>query len=681
MLADARAVVGSAWHAGLMPDPDINIPTWAAEHYHVGTGAEKGRWRPDRAPYMDAVLRWMSPQDDTEEVVIIKGGQISGSETANCIITYYADIAPGPMMFVQPTVDAAIDYKRERINPTFTANPRVGKKIKAAKSRDSSNTAKYVTIPGGFLAMPGANSAQALQSRAIKIAIADEVDRWPRDVDGQGDPLGMVAKRLDTYRNQGLSKFLKLSTPGNDDESLIQSEFLETDQHRIFLPCPHCGHMDYLRRDRLTWPKGRPDQAAIVCEDCGALIHEHHKSGMLARCEARPTAQSKRPRCHGISIPGLLSPWRKWADIAVDFDAAMADLARGSDAKLKKVVNLDFGDPYKTQAEEAKASELKSRAEPYPHRMVPYGGLIIGAAADVQHNRIEAKAMAWGRGEEAWVVDYAIFWGDTLQPAIWAAFDAWLLEPLRHQSGAPMRITACAIDSGDGTHTAEVYKFCRPRAYRNVFAVKGANSLDAKELAAPTWQEMDIQGKKVQKGIQLWQVGVHSIKNRLFCRLAVNTPGTNMIHFGNWLSEEYYDQLTSEKLVKHRSRGRGVKRWEAKPGVRNEAWDVLIYNYAAALRLGLTRWGEPKWLECEIRLKQADLIDGNWPILEAQTAEEEPTPPAMTVPAALPHSTLTPPQTLPIAVSAPGRPTPEKRIPPPPARPRPLLRKSTYLER
>ena len=88
------------------------------------------------------------------------------------------------------------------------------------------------------------------------------------------------------------------------------------------MPCPHCGHMDYIRWEHIRWPTGRPEEARLFChgEDCGAEIEEHHKTWMLDRGEWRATAVSKRPRTRGYHLPGLYSPigWRSGsADLGV----------------------------------------------------------------------------------------------------------------------------------------------------------------------------------------------------------------------------------------------------------------------------------------------------------------------------------------------------------------------------
>ncbi|XZG69249.1 phage terminase large subunit family protein [Chitinibacteraceae bacterium HSL-7] len=608
--ACAAHVVGQAWLTGLMPDPDIGIVDWAdAYRYLPPTSAESGRYRSGRTPFMRPVMRFLSPSNTAiDEIILVKGGQISGSETANNFIGFIMHIAPGPAMLVQPTVDAAKDYVRERINPLIEYTPVLRDRVAAAKSRQGDNTARFKRFPGGFLAVSGANSAQGLQSRAVRYLVLDEIDRYPKDVNNQGDPVGMATKRTDTYKRT--RKIFKLSTPGNLEDSRIWKDYLETDQRRIFVPCPHCGHMDYLRWSNLRWPKGRPDEVRLYCESCGAGIEEHHKTWMFERAEDRPTAVSKRPRTVGIHVPGLYSPlgWRSWSDIVRDWEQAQEDLSRGDDELMKKVVTLDLGEPYARQGEQAVTSELQARAESYPHRMVPHGGLVLTAAVDVQANRLELLVVAWGRGEEAWIVDRHILWGDTLQEAVWRELDAYMVEPLRHQSGVPMRVTAYSVDSGDGTRQHMVYDYVRKRQALGAMAIKGANTLSAPELATPKMAEIDVGGRKVKSGVLLWMVGVHRIKTALYARLAVATPGRNCIHFGSWLPDEFYTQLTAEKLVPRRVAGRMVKRWELPSGARNEAWDLLVYNYATALRIGINRWGEPRWDAIEQAFRQGDLL-------------------------------------------------------------------------
>lgn len=621
-LAEAFPLVGHAWADGLRPDPDIPFDEWAdEERYLPPDSSEPGKFRLSRTPYMRDILRDLTPSSDIEEVVLVKGGQIAGSETANNFLGAAIHLCPSRMLMVQPTVDAAKDYMRERINPLLEYTPVLKEIVPASKSRAGGNTIKAKRFKGGFLVVTGANSAPGLQSRAIRFLVLDEIDRYKRDVDGQGDPVGMAVKRTDTFKRN--RKIFKLSTPGNADESRIMKDYAETDQRRYFVPCPHCGHMDFLRRERLRWPEDNPADAYMLCMDCGAEIEEHHKTWMMDPengAEHRPTAVSKNPAVRGYHIPGLYSPkgWRSWGAIALDLVHAEMLASRGDDTLLKKVITLDFGEPYEAQAQRAMHTAIRARAEDYAMRSVPRGGLILTAAVDVQHNRLEGKIMAWGRQEESWVVDYQVFWGDPLRGEVWDALDKWLTTPLRYEIGrTEMRVAACAIDASDGHTMEDVFKFVRPRTARMVFAIKGHKGYDAPMLPSPTVREVDRAGTKVKTGDLLWVIGVNQIKNVQAARLRLATPGRNYIHFGTWLPDNYWPMLGSEKLVPKFLNGNVYRRWVKVDGERNEGWDLLVYNYAAALRLGINRWGEAHWMECERLLTQANLF-ADLPVAESE---------------------------------------------------------------
>lgn len=53
--------------------------------------------------------------------------------------------------------------------------------------------------------------------------------------------------------------------------SRIEREFEASDQRRYFAPCPHCGHMQWLRFERLRWEKGVPRRLKYVCEELRAV--------------------------------------------------------------------------------------------------------------------------------------------------------------------------------------------------------------------------------------------------------------------------------------------------------------------------------------------------------------------------------------------------------------------------
>jgi phage terminase large subunit GpA-like protein len=84
-------------------------------------------------------------------------------------------------------------------------------------------------------------------------------------------------------------------------------------------------------------------------------------------------------------------------------------------------------------------------------------------------------------------------------------------------------------------------------------------------------------------------LGVDSVKADLATRLNVETPGPAYYHFpkaadgsdARGFTEEFFQQLTSEKCSFRYIRGVPKEEWVLETGKRNEAWDCAVYSFAA----------------------------------------------------------------------------------------------------
>ena len=116
--------------------------------------------------------------------------------------------------------------------------------------------------------------------------------------------------------------------------SRIEREYEASDQQRYYVPCPHCGTLQWLKFERLHWPKGLPDRTHYVCEACEEAIEERHEPWMIAEANGAdwmPTASAERVATAkaagivGFHISGLYSPlgWLSWDEIARGWGASM----------------------------------------------------------------------------------------------------------------------------------------------------------------------------------------------------------------------------------------------------------------------------------------------------------------------------------------------------------------------
>jgi phage terminase large subunit GpA-like protein len=382
----------------------------------------------------------LSPASPVQRVALMKGAQIGGTECGNCWIGYVIHQAPGPMMAVAPTVELAKRNSKQRIDPLIEESEVLPERVKERRSRDSGNTVLSKEFPGGVLILTGANSAVGLRSMPARYLLLDEVDGYPGDVEGEGDPILLAERRSATFQRR---KILLVSTLKTKGLSRIEREYEASDQRRYFVPCPHCHEHQTLELESLRWPEGRPREAEYACAHCGALIGERHKTWMLEHGEWRATA-ARDGRTAGFHLSSLYSPagWFSWAD-AVE----MYEQAQKSPDLMKGFVNTVLGLPFEEEAEAPEWQRLYERRESYRIGVVPEPGLFLTAGVDVQKDRIEVEVVAWGRGKESWSVDYHVIEGDTARAEVWAKLDGVLARDWPHASGHTLPIRVMCVDA------------------------------------------------------------------------------------------------------------------------------------------------------------------------------------------------------------------------------------------
>ena len=307
---DGADEVLRAWGEGLAPDPELTVSEWADRHRVLSSraSAEPGRYRTDRTPAMRAVMDALSPSHPAERIVFMKAAQVGATEAGNNWIGYVIDQVPGPMLAVQPTVELAKRNSRQRIDPLIEESLRLRERVQPARARDAGNTVLSKEFRGGILILTGANSAVGLRSIPARYLFLDEIDAYPPSADQEGDPVALAEARSLTFAHR--RKVFLVSTPTLKGLSRIEQAYERSDQRRYFVPCPHCGHRQWLRFERLRWEPERPETAHYLCEGCEAPIEERHKTTMFAAGEWRPTAEARDASTIGFPSVGAVFPGR-----------------------------------------------------------------------------------------------------------------------------------------------------------------------------------------------------------------------------------------------------------------------------------------------------------------------------------------------------------------------------------
>lgn len=568
------------------PPPDYTVSQWADARRYLSPEAssEPGRWNTDRTPYLRGILDAVS-DPLVEEVDVMSSAQIGKTEVLLNILGYHIDYDAAPILVVQPTLEMAEAFSKDRLAPMLRDTPAIQGKVKDARARDSGNTLLHKSYPGGQITMAGANSPSSLASRPKRVILMDEVDRYPASAGTEGDPVTLAKKRANTFHNR---KFILTSTPTIKGISRIERSYEQSDKRKYWVPCPHCGGHQVLKWKQVTWPEKRPDLAHYVCELCDGVINDAHKIQMLKRGEWR--AEGEFRGIAGFHLSELYSPWRKFGQVASDFAKA-----KGNKELLKAWTNTSLGETWEEQAgEKVEWQNLYARCEPYKPLTVPMSALVLSAGVDTQDNRLAVSIKAWAPGEESFLVWYGEIYGDPGQDKVWGELDEILFRTYEHESGTEMHITATAVDSG-GHHTQAVYAYCRARADRNVIAIKGSSTPGTPVRGKQSNVDFDHRGKKIAKGATVWILGVDTAKAVIYNRMKLTENGPGKMHFYVGLDQEYFEQLTSEKRVTKLVKGVPRMEWiQTRP--RNEALDCEVYAYAAAIHAGIQRvdWNKLK---------------------------------------------------------------------------------------
>ena len=535
-----------------------------------------------------------------QEVVVMAGAQLGKTEVILNIVGYHIDNDPSPILVLQPTLEMAQAFSKDRVAAgLIKSTPALRGKVKDPRARDSGNTTLHKVFPGGALTMVGANSPSGLASRPIRIVLCDEVDRYPPSAGSEGDPIQLAKKRAATFWNR---KLISVSTPTNEDNSRIQDAFEKSDQRYYHVPCKHCETDQVLKWSNVKWQENNPDSAQYVCDHCGVLWTDADRVWSIRN----GTWIAKKPfqGIAGFAISGLYSPWTPLPDAVKEFLSV-----KSNPEQLRVWTNTYLGQTWSDIGETVDDYMLSERREEMPN--VPDDALILVAGVDVQDNRLEISIIGYGRDDESWVIDHITLYGDPSTPQLWTALDSYIFAQYETENGRQIAIRATCIDSG-GHFTNSVYAYCKKNLGRKVFAIKGMGG-----------EGKPVAGRPSKNNVgrcPLFPIGVDTVKDLMFARMRIQENGPGYMHFSDKLNDEYFRQLTAEKIVTKYHKGYKKRVFE-KIRARNEALDCMVYAYAAYAIIGININGladkldEPSSVEENSRAKEVPVTPNKRPFV------------------------------------------------------------------
>ena len=553
-----------------LPPPDLTVSQWADEFRRIPpeASAEPGQWKTSRAEYQREIMDAIS-DPLIERVIVMTAAQVGKTEILLNVIGYFIDQEPSPILVLQPTLDMGQSFSKDRLSPMIRDTPALQGKVKEARSRDSGNTIMHKKFLGGHITISATNSPVSLASRPIRVLLCDEVDRYPPSSGKEGDPLTLAVKRTQNFWNR---RIVWVSTPGLLQTSRIYKGFQVSSQEEWCVPCPTCGEYQPFSWDQITF-KGIPEPV-MKCAKCGAIHNEvDWKAGQERGKWIAKNPNEKKIR--GFHMNAFASGWVSWQDIVKQYQEAFLN----GEESLKGWWNTVLGLPYENTEGTIEAEALESHREKYEAEL-PDGVLVLTCGVDTQDDRLECEVVGWGVGHESWGIEYRVFYGDPGLQEVWQALDDFLSKTWSYADGDKLGLSCTCIDSA-GHFTDEVYRFCKSRARRNIFAIVGRGREGMPSVSKPS--------RNNRRHVVLFTLGVTTIKGVLFSRLKIDQKGAGYCHFPldtkkahRGYDSVYFKGLLSERMVVKRVRGRETITWEPRsPNIRNEPLDTRVYATGA----------------------------------------------------------------------------------------------------
>jgi phage terminase large subunit GpA-like protein len=620
------------------PPEKLTTTAWATKNRYLSAkaSAKPGQWRATLTPWVPGIHEALDDPSITK-VVCMKSAQVAWTDgVINNYIGRRIHNDPCPMIAMFAKEGAAKEYEAEKFQPMVEATPVLAALIPISKSRDKNNRWAFKGFPGGFLKLVASNSPSSVKSTPAPVVIVEEPDDCNTDVKGQGDTITLLEERTKSYPRR---KVIFGGTPTIKGFSRIEQAYQSSDQRKFWVPCPDCGERQVLAWDQVQWQDNAGEEhevfgrvnftsVAYCCEHCGSLWSDAAKNRAVRLGEWRASAPFHGTA--GFYINELYSPFAgsSLENLLKKYLTAMHGHSQGDDNKLKSFRNNTEGLAYEYPTETPPASDLQVRAEDYLELTVPYGGLVLTAGVDVQHDRLAVVIRAWGRGEESWLVYWGELYGSTLVPGqgAWADLDALLTRKFAHASGGELRIQAASIDGSDGNRTEIVNAYVRSRRHLRYMAIKGASETGndrAEIFSTPRKVDPGKRNRPAKRGLETFIVGTTRAKDLLLeTRLRLTGAGPGRLHWYASVRPDYWEQLVSEVKAPSKT-NRKRKVWTPKSGVRNEALDCEVYALHAARSVKVHLYQEGHWVAIESGLRQRSLLDAPAEQAEPEIEDEQ----------------------------------------------------------
>ena len=577
------------------PRERIKFSEWLPNNIKLVDGPNANEfWRAAGAPYMPEIADCLSDDHPCNEVSVRKSQQSGASILALAWCLYIADQEPAHTLYAAPGIEFLRELNNAKLQPMVDAWQRHIKRevffSQVSRSVAGSTTFEKV-FAGGRLWLGNAHSIADMSGKTAKKGVRDEFSKW-QNIPGYGDPNTLFRGRFTAFRRSRNYKILNISTPevdtGDDTGATeghcrISLAFARSDQRYWNCLCPECKRPFVHRFERFLLDEAHPHKSVYACY-CGHHITETERVEAVRAGRWVSILEDPAGRQPGFHIDAFISMMMTYGDIAADYLESRGK----SETGRKDFSTLVLGLPYRYRGDAPDHMRLFERREDYPRVHIPREALILTVACDVQMRGIYYEVLAHAPNRATWVIDADYIDGATTDHdggAFTGLHELWS-KTWPDAFGHRRRWDEFGIDAN--YHTGAVLTWSR--GHPGVKALQGRDGWGHPPLGVASDVDVDYRGRRWKGGAKLRGVGTWPLKSTLYARLALaaKASGTAVeyppgyCHFGRFLDENYFRQLTSEHLVEDTKRGRKIQIWKAAAHTDNHFLDCRVYNMALA---------------------------------------------------------------------------------------------------
>lgn len=600
--------------------------------YMNNPGSFVGPYSIDVTPYLEEPMNLL-PSLDYTALIFVGPAQCAKTDWFLNWVTHSATCDPADMTIFNPTQASSRDFSMRRMRRLFRHSKEVGARLIPGRQNQNTFDFHFLSGWMLTLSWPTISEMSGKPIPRLWLSDYDRMPESVDEEGSPFDlarkrattfrKYGMTVAESSPGRDVENPKWMP-STPHEAPPTTgILALYNRGDRRRFYWPCPHCDIAFEPDFQHLVIPDSKDfveaaEQTVMACPTCAGVIpHDPDelngvpgkhalnaqrlwlRDGEYWTREKGKHGSPMRSDIASFWLKGPCAAMQDWKTIALNYLKAVEEFERtGSAEALRTTTNIDQGLPFKMPllGDERLPENIKNECSfDLGEKVVPEGVRFLVAAIDIQKHRFVVQVHGIGEGLDQTLIDrfdikkserldedgerYLVNPGGYLED--WKLLAPQVLEktyPLADGSGRSMQIKVVGCDSGgrEGV-TKNAYNFWRwlrdehdGEHHRRFRLVKGDSKpgVPRVRVVYPDSERKDRHAGALGE-IPVLMLGVNQIKDqndKMFDRK--DAKGGRII-FPNWLSDEFYSELTAER--------RTSKGWENPKNLRNEAWDLWCY--------------------------------------------------------------------------------------------------------